>query len=98
MQMTWFNHVGPEMKFLEEELKRQVSKQDGRNSSGYEHQVIWAINSLKKELGVFNNEVRNSYHPDYRKYNPVKTTIVEDFESGDAMRDDGPTGLFDEEF
>jgi hypothetical protein len=67
MQMTWFNHVGPEIKILEDELKRQIVKKDGRNSSGHEDQVIWAINSLKKQLGVFNNEVRNSYHPDYRR-------------------------------
>ena len=66
MSMTWFNHVGPEMKFLDEELERQIVKKDGINASGHEDQVIWAINSLKKELGVFNNEVRNSYHPDYR--------------------------------
>ena len=67
--MTWFNHVGPELKILEDELKRQIvnkENQNGLNASGHEDQVIWAINSLKKELGVFNNEVRNSYHPDYR--------------------------------
>tara|TARA_R100001244_G_scaffold115060_1_gene85290 strand:+ start:346 stop:564 length:219 start_codon:yes stop_codon:yes gene_type:complete len=68
MSMTWVNHVGPEMKFLDEELERQIVKKDGRNASGHEDQVIWAINSLKKQLGVFSNEVRNSYHPDYTSW------------------------------
>ena len=69
MQMTWFDHVGPEMKILEDELKRQIVKKSlyHPSCSGHEDQVIWAINSLKKQLGVFNNEVRNSYHPDYRR-------------------------------
>ena len=38
--------MGPEMKILRDELKRQANRM--AYQSGYEDQVIWAINSLEK--------------------------------------------------
>ena len=38
--------MGPEMKSLRDELKRQDNRM--AYQSGYEEQVIWAINSVEK--------------------------------------------------
>ena len=56
--------VGPEMKILRDELKRQANRM--AYQSGYEDQVIWAINSLENMLVKYNYEVRTTLHKDWR--------------------------------
>ena len=62
--------MGPEMKILRDELKRQSERM--AYQSGFEDQVIWAINSLEKALVKYNYEVRTSYHKDWRGTNAAK--------------------------
>jgi|TARA_X000001382_G_C3053326_1_gene141815 hypothetical protein len=62
--------MGPEMKILRDELKRQSQKM--AYQSGFEDQVIWAINSLEKTLVKYNYEVRTTYHKDWRGTNAAK--------------------------
>jgi len=58
--------MGPEMKILRDELKRQIVQKENSTGTGYEDQVIWAINSLEKALVKYNYEVRSTYHKDWR--------------------------------
>ena len=58
--------MGPEMKILRDELKRQIVQKENSTGTGYEDQVIWAINSLEKALVKYNYEVRTDYHKDWR--------------------------------
>ena len=68
---TWpTTSMGPEMKILRDELKRQSERM--AYQSGFEDQVIWAINSLEKALVKYNYEVRTSYHKDWRSTNAGK--------------------------
>ena len=71
--------MGPEMKILRDELKRQANRM--AYQSGYEDQVIWAINSLEKALSKYNYEVRTTYHRDWRhKPTPHALTPAEIYE------------------
>ena len=68
--------MGPEMKILRDELKRQSEKM--AYQTGYEDQVIWAINSLEKALSKYNYEVRTDYHNDWNhKQTPSALTFKE---------------------
>ncbi len=68
---TWpTTSMGPEMKILRDELKRQSQRM--AYQSGFEDQVIWAINSLEKALSKYNYEVRTDYHKDWRGTNAAK--------------------------
>ena len=72
-------HMGPEMKILRDELKRQANRM--AYQSGYEDQVIWAINSLEKALSKYNYSVRTPYHRDWRhKKTPNALTPAEIYE------------------
>ena len=71
--------VGPEMKILRDELKRQANRM--AYQSGYEDQVIWAINSLENMLVKYNYEVRTTLHKDWRhKKTPHALTPAEIYE------------------
>ena len=94
--------LGPEMKILRDEMKRQKVKKDGHMASGYEDRVIWAIEMLEKHLSKYNYDVRTDYHRDWRhkKTSGAKTPaelydermvrigFEEDTISGDMMRDE----------
>ena len=72
-------HMGPEMKILRDELKRQANRM--AYQSGYEDQVIWAINSLENMLSKYNYEVRTTLHKDWRhKKTPNALTPAEIYE------------------
>ena len=45
--------------------------------SGFEDQVIWAINSLEKALSKYNYEVRTDYHKDWRNEMLIKKGMEE---------------------
>ena len=73
---TWpTTSMGPEMKILRDELKRQSERM--AYQSGFEDQVIWAINSLEKALSKYNYEVRTDYHNDWRNEMLIKKGMEE---------------------
>ncbi len=73
---TWpTTSMGPEMKILRDELKRQSERM--AYQSGFEDQVIWAINSLEKALSKYNYEVRTDYHKDWRNEMLIKKGMEE---------------------
>ena len=72
MAMTWFTHVGPEMKILADLKAELEMRKNTVHDSGYHDNYIFAIDSIIEKLELNNNEVPNEYHPEVQKNKEVK--------------------------